>query len=345
MYEEDRQTALALYSEMFEKTCNEQGLLQFFSSPTRQAVVVARAYGGRERKLDVNSQRRGGEDGNSNGIPDFVEAIAKVRVCAEAAGLFTAEEPAAEEATEEAPVEEVAEEAPAEEKVEEAPAEEVTEEAPAEEEAEEAPAEEEAEGAPAEEEAEEEPAEEEVEEAPAEEEAEEAPAEEEAEEEEEKEPSAEVQEFFANFSIANPECVEEEKAEEEAEEESAEGEDDIPEVETVRKVKVLALIGYLIVAIPLGIIGMLALLIAALVMLAAAAGAVIGGITLATTVSAGFGVFADLLVVAGAALIAVGLGVLFLWTAVWLIGGVCASLAKGLTSLGRKWCVKEVSAE
>ena len=42
MYEEDRQTALAMYVKMFEDAEDERALLQALISPTRQAVIVAR---------------------------------------------------------------------------------------------------------------------------------------------------------------------------------------------------------------------------------------------------------------------------------------------------------------
>ena len=38
MYEEDRQSALAMYAKLFDNARDEQSLLQFLVSPTRQAV-------------------------------------------------------------------------------------------------------------------------------------------------------------------------------------------------------------------------------------------------------------------------------------------------------------------
>ncbi len=58
MYEEDRQNALAAYSRMFEEAEDEQKLIQILVSPTRQAVIVARAYDAKERKLQVTAQSR-----------------------------------------------------------------------------------------------------------------------------------------------------------------------------------------------------------------------------------------------------------------------------------------------
>ena len=75
MYDEDRQAALAMYSKMFDNTRDEQSLLQFLVSPTRQAVVIARAYNARERKLQVSSQSREGRADDGEGSPDYMRAI------------------------------------------------------------------------------------------------------------------------------------------------------------------------------------------------------------------------------------------------------------------------------
>ena len=44
MSEEDRQEALTLYEKMFDDADDEQALIQALLSPTRQAVIIARAY-------------------------------------------------------------------------------------------------------------------------------------------------------------------------------------------------------------------------------------------------------------------------------------------------------------
>ncbi|MBO5556200.1 MAG: hypothetical protein J5927_03360, partial [Oscillospiraceae bacterium] len=79
MYEEDRQTALAMYSKMFEDAEDEQALLQALVSPTRQAVVVARAYNAKERKLQVQAPSRGEDEAEEReGTPDFILAINQI---------------------------------------------------------------------------------------------------------------------------------------------------------------------------------------------------------------------------------------------------------------------------
>ena len=81
MYEEDRQTALAMYSRMFDQAEDEQALLSLLVSPTRQAVVVARAYNAKERRLQVHAQFRDQDGGDypQDEIPDFVLAIDKIQ--------------------------------------------------------------------------------------------------------------------------------------------------------------------------------------------------------------------------------------------------------------------------
>ena len=76
MYEEDRQEALAMYAGMFEAAEDEQALLQALVSPTRQAVVIARAYNAKERKLQVHAQSR--DEGAESGNADFIRAIQQV---------------------------------------------------------------------------------------------------------------------------------------------------------------------------------------------------------------------------------------------------------------------------
>ena len=357
MYEEDRQRAMGLYSRMFEEAGDEQALIQALISPTRQAVVVARAYNSNLGRLSLNAETKAApEDRDENGVPDYVQAIEKVREQAWAAiGV-----PAAAEEAEEAPAEtEEAEEAPAEvEEVEEAPAEvEEAEEAPAEvEEAEEAPAEaEEAEEAPAEtEEVEEAPAEtEEVEEAPAEaEEVEEAPAEtEEAEEapaaaeEAEEAPAAAEPDKSAHEGIEFFTLPEEGKETPQSDtllDENTFNIDSDALRKPRRKAKPFALILYILLAIPLTICAIAVLLVPAILFLALSVAAIICGVVLVSTAFKGFPVFADIMVVLGVSLVLFALGLLFLWTAIWFIGGAIVGVVHGVAVLCEKWCYKEV---
>lgn len=90
MYDEDRQDALAAYSRMFDHARDEQLLLQFLVSPTRQAVVIARAYNARERKLQVNSQSREGhlDDAASR---DYMHVLDELEAQAAEHNILTSE--------------------------------------------------------------------------------------------------------------------------------------------------------------------------------------------------------------------------------------------------------------
>lgn len=352
MYEEDRQTALAMYNQLFDEVDDEQGLLQLLVSPTRQAVVIARSYNAKERKLQVHAQsREESETADYGTAPEFIgvidgileEALSRqapktAEVSADQFSMFeddffapTPEAPSAE-AEEEA---EVQPEATAAEAAAEAPAETSPAEA----------AETEAEAAEAE--------------AP-------APA----------APVDEVDAFIADFSIPAdqqefaPEAGEQtapaeaaEPAAEAAEAaESAEGdsapieieEEDVEEYddgyydedyEPVRKPRVFLLILYILLAVPVGLLGILLLIVPTLLFLVLAGLIIAGGVMAVTSAfGSGIAVFADIMVIIGMAFILLALGLLALWIAVWLVGGAMVGLVRGLIHLGGKWCYKEVEA-
>lgn len=348
MYEEDRQTALAMYNQLFDEVDDEQGLLQLLVSPTRQAVVIARSYNAKERKLQVHAQsREESETADYGTAPEFIgviegileEALSRqapktAEVSADQFSMFeddffapTPEAPSAEaEVQPEAPAAEAAVEAPAEASPAEA-------------------AETEAEAAEAE--------------AP-------APA----------APVDEVDAFIADFSIPAdqqefaPEAGEQtapaeaaEPAAEAAEAaESAEGdsapieieEEDVEEYddeyydedyEPVRKPRVFLLILYILLAVPVGLLGILLLIVPTLLFLVLAGLIITGGVMAVTSAfGSGIAVFADIMVIIGMAFILLALGLLALWIAVWLVGGAMVGLVRGLIHLGGKWCYKEVEA-
>lgn len=359
MYEEDRQTAIELYAQMFASTADEHALMQFLGSPTRQAVQVARAYNAKERKLQVHAQSKN-EDGleyDPDEVPDFVLAINKIAVSAAliAAPAVTDEErevpegqfslfdeaSAEVEAAEDAPAEAPA--APAEAQPAEALVEEAPVELPAVAEPAEAPAE-----APEEAVAETAPAEEMTECAGSAEEAgESAPAEEPAQADE---PHAEENPSDADeFVIVIPELQEETPAPaikpEEAAVPAAEDKPAAPaSVETRRKPRVFLLILFVIFAVPITLIGVALLLIPTLFSLVLALGFIVVGVAALVSAFAGFAVFADVLVMLGIALVGLALGLLFLWLFVWFIGGAIVGLVKSVIALGSSWCYKEVPA-
>ena len=347
MYEEDRQTALAMYNRLFDEVDDEQGLLQLLVSPTRQAVVIARSYNAKERKLQVHAQSREESDTASDGAaPEFMGVIESIReealsrqapktaeVSADQFSMFeddffapTPETPAAPaEAEPEAPAEEAA--APVAEAEADAPAE--TAEPATDEPVDEVdafiadfaiPADQQ-EFAPnaGEQTAPAEPAE------PAQPEEAEAPAE-------------------SDEDDSAPIVIEEEDDEEYDEEYDDEYYDD-EEYEPVRKPRVFLLILYILLAVPVGLLGILLLIVPTLLFLVLAGLIITGGVMAVTSAfSSGIAVFADIMVIIGMAFILLALGLLALWIAVWLVGGAMVGLVRGLIHLGGKWCYKEVEA-
>ncbi len=347
MYEEDRQTALAMYNQLFDEVDDEQGLLQLLVSPTRQAVVIARSYNAKERKLQVHAQSREESETASDGAaPEFMGVIESIReealsrqapktaeVSADQFSMFeddffapTPETPAAPaEAEPEAPAEEAA--APVAEAEAEAPAE--TAEPATDEPVDEVdafiadfsiPADQQ-EFAPnaGEQTAPAEPAE------PAQPEEAEAPAE-------------------SDEGDSAPIVIEEEGVEEYDDEYDDEYYDD-EEYEPVRKPRVFLLILYILLAVPVGLLGILLLIVPTLLFLVLAGLIITGGVMAVTSAfGSGIAVFADIMVIIGMAFILLALGLLALWIAVWLVGGVMVGLVRGLIHLGGKWCYKEVEA-
>lgn len=371
MYEEDRQTALAMYNRMFDEAEDEQALIQYLVSPTRQAVVLARAYNAKERKLQVHSQSRDEYEQVSDEIPDFVLAINKLQEEASALKITTQQVSEdqislfddSDAGTVPAPAAQVYTEPAADE--EKAGTQDADEEAAVQKET--------------------------------------PPlfADEPAEETEQDEMSNSVNRladavdaFLADFTISNDELIpkakpvgeekdaepektkpaaaeetvevsaieavieqpeatearkhvqtEPEETEAEAVENAEEAEDYTEDEETVRKPIVPLLILYIIIAIPLGLIGILLLLLLAFMSLSLAVTAGFFGIYGFAATFTGFAVLADILVVAGASLILLSLALLFLWLFVWFIGGGIVGLIRGLCALGGSWCYKEVAVQ
>ena len=375
MYEEDRQRAIGMYSRMFEEACDEQALIQSLISPTRQAVVVARAYNSNLGRLSLTSESKAApEDRDENGTPDYVQAIEAVREKAWAAqGMSVEAESKEEPVEEEIPVEDNSpEEISAEAETEENPEPETESAA----ESDELSGEENGET----EEAAEEPAsEEETEPEKTEELSEEAEQEEPSEPESESpvEADASTEETETRDEGAE-EASSEPKEEEEIPAAAASAEEDrsekpegiefftlpeagkeTPESETLldengfnvdsdalrkprRKPKVFALILYILLAIPLTICVIAVLLVPAILFLALSIATIIGGVVLVSTAFKGFAVFADIMVVLGVSLVLFALGLLFLWTAIWFIGGAIVGVVHGVAVLCEKWCYKEV---
>lgn len=335
MYEEDRQTALAMYSRMFELAEDEQALLLFLGSPTRQAVVIARAYNAKERKLQVSAQSREEELGlePSHETPDFVLAIDEIQreAQAQAQVSFTEEpQPTVDQLSlfelDEQPL-------PSEPETEQLP-----EEAPEEE------------SQPLEE--------------PAPQSAESAEEPEQLQIQQADEPESQVEDdvdaFLADFSIAGDEPEAEPEPESAQPQEQEEGivlmpqdeagheeytPEDYYDREPVRKPRIFLLILFTIIAVPVTLIAVILLLVPMLISLVLAVAAIAMGAGALVAAFAGFAVFADILVMLGAALVILALGLLFLWLFLWFIGGAIVGLIKAVIGLGAKWCYKEVPVE
>ena len=409
MYDEDRQRALKMYERMFDIAEDDQGLIQHLMSPTRQAVVIARAYDAKERKLSVSAQKKGDGAEDGDDIPPFVLAINRIfdelfpeedpeqgqtedqvsffdlgvdpgkpevkkPVVPKAEVLLSDTQnfqiilPSDRPEEEETPGTETEGENPPEPEGEEpdgeapealpgagerrgarADEEERTEPEPEwarrpsgsdrevpilsftfdEEEQEEPAADSEEAGQTAD--ASEETAE------PAEAAEESAPAQDEAPEEEKKDLVQTVQELFPEEKKE----VVTRQTEEPAEESPRKRRRTVP-MERVTDVPRLIL--FVIAAIPVTLLLLALLLIPTLLSLSVAIGMIALGVTLILAAFSGFAVLADVLMLFGASLIALALGLVFLWITIWLIGGVMVSLVRSVIELGRKWCSKEVPA-
>ena len=421
MYEEDRQRALSMYERMFDITEDEQGLIQHLMSPTRQAVIIARAYDAKERKLSVSTQVRGDTDETEGSeIPKFVLAINKIfddlfpdsaedalekdQVSFFDLGLaqkedFTAPKPAvpagavllsdtqkfrldpqaadagdANEAettaADEAPDADIV---PADETVSVEPdsTDETQDflaggatidelitawkkdlEADMGGTAETAADPDAAADVPAA--AEELPAQETEEEISSEElpasSAEEAPVEEATEEAPE---DAEVPETDGAESeaAAETDIPVEDSDEADAVEEAA----PVPEAPlpagsrksaaAPQEASAPKTILFLLVAIPVALLLLALLLIPTMLFVGVSAGLIILGATLAVSAFSGFSVLADLLLLIGAALVTLALGLLFLWLTVWTIGGGMGGVIRTIGNLHRKLCMKKGVSE
>lgn len=409
MYDEDRQRALKMYERMFDIAEDDQGLIQHLMSPTRQAVVIARAYDAKERKLSVSAQKKGDGAEDGDDIPPFVLAINRIfdelfpeedpeqgqtedqvsffdlgvdpgkpevkkPVVPKAEVLLSDTQnfqiilPSDRPEEEETPGTETEGENPPEPEGEEpdgeapealpgagerrgarADEEERTEPEPEwarrpsgpdrkvpilsftfdEEEQEEPAADSEEAGQTAD--ASEETAE------PAEAAEESAPAQDEAPEEEKKDLVQTVQELFPEEKTETVAGQTEEPAEESPRKRRR-------TVPMERVTDVPRLILFVIAAIPVTLLLLALLLIPTLLSLSVAIGMIALGVTLILAAFSGFAVLADVLMLFGASLIALALGLVFLWITIWLIGGVMVSLVRSVIELGRKWCSKEVPA-
>ena len=320
MYEEDRQTALAMYSKMFDDAEDEEELTRFLGSATRQAVMVARTYNARARKLQVESQSREQDGAEAEATPDFVLAIDELyrqffppaveadQVLEDQVSLFDEHAQPAQTPPAAPPPEEGAQSA-----------EEAAAEAEKNDEAEKA----------------------------------ESGSTEQAVEKvfEDADPAAgiktdEVDRFLEGYRPEGETLVTEpapgRPENEAAREIVTEAVSD--ETPPVRKPRVFVLILYIVLAVPVTLACVVLLLIPTLLFLVLAVACVAAGAALLVAAFSGFTMLADFLLLFGGAVVLLALGLLFLWIFVWFIAGAIAGLIAGVIQLGRKWCYKEVAA-
>lgn len=112
---------------------------------------------------------------------------------------------------------------------------------------------------------------------------------------------------------------------------------------TVKKRPLLLLL-FLLIFIPLGLLGIVCLIGFAAVALACGAAACALGIFGVRAALTGFPIVADVIIILGAALIALALGLLFFWIFIWLLFSVIPGLIKEIAGLGKRWYLKEVDA-
>lgn len=296
MYEEDRITAISMYEKMFDEAQDEEALLNSLISPTRQAVMIARSYDSKDRKLSVHSTEGLEAAGVSGEEPaQFITCISDIfaEVMDSQPVVTVLKDQISMFGEEGAP-----------KKIEDAPA------------------------------------------------------------EEPKLHEFDVDAFIKDFSIANnelegkneapkeapevpepkpvkepePEPIEEVKPEPESVKEQVK---DTPAVQDNKKLSGGGLALFLLIAIPLCALGIIAILLLALAFLGLAAGTLFLGWQALKAAFASFTVFADVLVILGVALIIIALGVLFFWTFVWLLIGCTKGLVNGVINLATKICSKE----
>lgn len=358
MFKEDRSEIIQQYNEMLDNAEDEQAMLESFGSPTRLAVAISRSYQRDERKLSVHADSKDGGSGENvkvkpviptqgkkssapivkpnepaaDAYVDIIEEIRREKAAEEGIEykpIFFKEDPKPEPAAE-PEVEESAEEA-AEETAQ--PVDEVSKNA-----AEEAGT------------ADEENAENDSEASDSEAQAEDADAEAAEVTEGEAEDAPQVQADEGGEAEA--------AADAEAEPEPAEPVDETAHVlatvfnetpetapEKVRKTNVFALILYIIVSIPVGLVLLLVMLGLELGVLGCGLLGLRVGFGLLSFTFSGMSVLADVLICFGVNIAVLALGVLVTWFAVWLIIVSVPWLIRGIKNLGRKLCVKEVEID
>lgn len=361
MFKEDRSEIIQQYNEMLDNAEDEQAMLESFGSPTRLAVAISRSYQRDERKLSVHADSKDGGSGENvkvkpviptQGVKSSAPIVKPNEPAADAYVDIIEEirrEKAAEEGIEYKPIffkEDPKPEPAAEPEVEEQTEEAAEEAAETVDEVSEAPAEEADE---ADEETTDEAQAEEVEAQPEGEPdaAEAAETAEVTEGEAEDAPQAQADEGGEAEAAAEAEAAEAAEPADETAHVLATVFNETPEAapEKVRKTNVFALILYIIVSIPVGLVLLLVMLGLELGVLGCGLLGLRVGFGLLSFTFSGMSVLADVLICFGVNIAVLALGVLVTWFAVWLIIVSVPWLIRGIKSLGRKLCVKEVEID
>jgi hypothetical protein len=120
---------------------------------------------------------------------------------------------------------------------------------------------------------------------------------------------------------------------------------DLPDMTgtTKQKKNIPLLILFILLAIPVGLVCIAAILAFAGIFLSLAAISLYVGVN-GLIASFSFSVFADILLVFGLSLSLAAIGLLLLWLFIWLLIGAIPGLVRSISALGRKLCCKEVTA-
>ena len=100
---------------------------------------------------------------------------------------------------------------------------------------------------------------------------------------------------------------------------------------------------FILLAIPVGLVCIAAILAFAGIFLSLAAISLYVGVN-GLIASFSFSLFADILLVFGLSLALAAIGLLLLWLFIWLLIGAIPGLVRSISALGRKLCCKEVTA-
>lgn len=114
---------------------------------------------------------------------------------------------------------------------------------------------------------------------------------------------------------------------------------------TEYRARPVALFFFILLFVPLGLIGIAVFLCVGAALLAVAAAAVGSGVLAVSLAFSGMTIFADIIMTIGVALVCFAVGLVFLWLGVWFLIWSIGGLVRGILRLGKKWCYKEVSAQ